>query len=280
MLLLLLQGIWASEAPGALRPLLEQTPVAETPGAAGPAAATSELAGHLNIAAQVLALRNLVMPQPSVAADTPPAASSGSDPTAAAAAVATSEVPIHPSGRLGVVPGAICLLERNSSEAPILDCTYSPCSSYVAFVQGRDIHLLLLKHAAAVADAAASQPSAAAASGGEAAKKSPQKRGTLSTNGSQPAVSSRSRSSSISREGGIRCRLTSSPPDFTSGLAEYVAQEEMSRMEGYWWYAVLPLLFVLLLLLALLLLGRRYCCCSWTTAAVTGLLLESGCCCL
>ncbi|OEH74302.1 dipeptidyl peptidase iv domain-containing protein [Cyclospora cayetanensis] len=34
---------------------------------------------------------------------------------------------------------------------------------------------------------------------------------------------------------GIRCRVTASPPECVSGLAEYVAQEEMSRMEGYWW---------------------------------------------
>ncbi|XP_026192322.1 uncharacterized protein LOC34620269 [Cyclospora cayetanensis] len=221
------RGIWATEAPKAIQTLMRQLPppsscsTVETPGKID-AEEEPRQQGPAHAVAQVLALRNLV-PRRSWSPDAPPDLSSSSaageqdqqEPSTATKAAA--ETLIHPSGRFGGAPSAACLMERGSSEAPVLDCSYSPCGRLVAFVQKGDIHLLLPNPEEANATTK-THPTT------EPRRKTPHKGGprcSTSSGGGKPR--------------GIRCRVTASPPECVSGLAEYVAQEEMSRMEGYWW---------------------------------------------
>ena len=177
--------------------------------------------------------------QPQAASVIPesPAATAATIAAAASAAAGDGgDLSIHPSGRFAGAGGPICLLERHLDEAPILDSTYSPCGRFIAFVQKGDIHLLLNPHvpAAAAAVPAAAVHAAAAAGRETKGRASQKRRGSISDPSSSSSSSSISSSSSSSRMR-IRCRVTSSPVASVSGLADYVAQEEMNRMEGYWW---------------------------------------------
>ncbi|KAL8443555.1 hypothetical protein Emed_006769 [Eimeria media] len=247
------QGIWSAEAPGALLPLFQslvsppQPPPPPPPHQqqqqqeqqqqqqdekVGEDRSSSGKSGSLSV--DVLALRNLLLQPPPLAAAAAEASPSSSTSQhqqqqqqqqqqgssaqqGAAAHEKTADTPkellIHPSGRFAGAPAAACVLERQSNESPILDCTYSPCGRFIAFVQKGDIHLLL------------TDPPAAAPAAPASKRKSPLKKTSSSSNSSSSNSSSRK----------IRCKVTDSPPDFVSGLAEYVAQEEMNRMEGYWW---------------------------------------------
>ncbi|PFH38355.1 hypothetical protein BESB_006960 [Besnoitia besnoiti] len=128
-------------------------------------------------------------------------------------------VSIHPSGRSRAFGSARLLVPRKKEGGrSILDFSFSPDGSRVAFVHDQDIHV-----AAFPSTEKPTHPEGRTGSSGGAST-------------AQGATHEETAAPEKPLNGGI-CMLTTSGKNgsLVNGLAEYVAQEEMSRSRGYWW---------------------------------------------
>ncbi|KEP65442.1 UNVERIFIED_CONTAM: dipeptidyl peptidase iv (dpp iv) n-terminal region domain-containing protein [Hammondia hammondi] len=124
-------------------------------------------------------------------------------------------VSIHPSGRSHAFGSPRLVVPRRKEGRSILDFSFSPDASRVAFVHDSDIH---------VAAIATSE------------KKRLLERHALQADLLSDEDSEAKENRAQTLNGGL-CMLTTSGKSgkVVNGLAEYVAQEEMYRSRGYWW---------------------------------------------
>ncbi|PHJ22231.1 dipeptidyl peptidase iv (dpp iv) n-terminal region domain-containing protein [Cystoisospora suis] len=136
---------------------------------------------------------------------------------------------IHPSGRSFAFGKVKLVLPRKKEGGKsLLDCSFSPDASRVAFVHGQDIHVMALKRKNALDKTTRAARQSATSNllrlHDDAGKKA-------SATGEDGGVTATERLND-----GV-CMLTTSGREgkVINGLAEYVAQEEMFRTTGYWW---------------------------------------------
>ncbi|EPT24794.1 dipeptidyl peptidase iv (dpp iv) n-terminal region domain-containing protein [Toxoplasma gondii ME49] len=124
-------------------------------------------------------------------------------------------VSIHPSGRSHAFGSPRLVVPRRKEGRSILDFSFSPDASRVAFVHDSDIH---------VAAIATSE------------KQRLLERHALHSDLLSDEDSEAKENRAQALNGGL-CMLTTSGKSgkIVNGLAEYVAQEEMYRSRGYWW---------------------------------------------
>ncbi|CBZ55852.1 putative dipeptidyl peptidase IV domain-containing protein [Neospora caninum Liverpool] len=127
-------------------------------------------------------------------------------------------VAIHPSGRSHAFGTARLLVPRKKEGGrSILDCTFSPDATRVAFVHESDIHVVALPQTSEN-------------------KRLPEGDTVQTGPATSDEVSGAKGSRGQALNDGL-CMLTTSGRSgkVVNGLAEYVAQEEMYRTRGYWW---------------------------------------------